>query len=155
MLKPFANVTLFDVDARIEQIRSIIEQVSAAIEFILVLVLIAGSLVLVAQVQASMDERMRELAILRTLGAKGGMIRRSVIYEFLIIGAVAGFMAALANEVSLYLLQRQVFQMGTSFHYEYWVLAPLTGALVVGMLGAWSCRQLLQLNTTTLLRKVL
>lgn len=155
LLKPFANVTLFDVDARIEQIRSIIEQVSAAIEFILVLVLIAGSLVLVAQVQASMDERMRELAILRTLGAKGGMIRRSVIYEFLIIGAVAGFMAALANEVSLYLLQRQVFQMGTSFHYEYWVLAPLTGALVVGMLGAWSCRQLLQLNTTTLLRKVL
>ena len=155
LVRPFANVTLFDVDARINQIRSIIDQVSAAIEFILILVLVAGSLVLVAQVQASMDERQRELAILRTLGAKGSLIRRSVIYEFLIIGSVAGFMAALANEVSLYLLQSQVFQMSTQIHIEYWLIAPITGAIVVGLLGAWSCRQLLQLNTTTLLRKML
>jgi putative ABC transport system permease protein len=155
LLRPFPNVTLFDVDARINQIRSIIDQVSAAVEFILVLVLVAGALVLIAQVQASMDERQRELAILRTLGAQGGLIRRSVIYEFLIIGSVAGFMAALANEVSLYLLQSQVFQMSTSIHYEYWVVTPLTGAIVVGLLGAASCRVLLKLNTTTLLRKVL
>ncbi len=155
LLRPFPNVTLFDVDARINQIRSIIDQVSAAVEFILVLVLVAGALVLIAQVQASMDERQRELAILRTLGAQGGLIRRSVIYEFLIIGSVAGFMAALANEVSLYLLQSQVFQMTTSIHFEYWIVAPLTGAIVVGLLGAVSCRALLQLNTSTLLRKVL
>ena len=127
----------------------------AAVEFILVLVLVAGALVLIAQVQASMDERQRELAILRTLGAQGGLIRRSVIYEFLIIGSVAGFMAAMANEISLYLLQSQVFKMSTSVHYEYWVVAPLTGAIVVGLLGAASCRALLQLNTSTLLRKVL
>lgn len=155
LLRPFPNVTLFDVDARINQIRSIIDQVSAAVEFILVLVLVAGALVLIAQVQASMDERQRELAILRTLGAQGGLIRRSVIYEFLIIGSVAGFMAAMANEISLYLLQSQVFKMSTSVHYEYWVVAPLTGAIVVGLLGAASCRALLQLNTSTLLRKVL
>jgi putative ABC transport system permease protein len=155
LLRPFPNVTLFDVDARINQIRSIIDQVSAAVEFILILVLVAGALVLVAQVQASMDERQRELAILRTLGAKGSLIRRSVIYEFLIIGSVAGFMAALANEVSLYLLQSQVFQMSTQLHVEYWLIAPLTGAIVVGLLGAASCRSLLQLNTSTLLRKML
>lgn len=66
LMAPFASVTMFDVDARINQVRSIIDQVSAAIEFILILVLVAGSLVLIAQVQASMDERQRELAILRT-----------------------------------------------------------------------------------------
>jgi len=146
---------MFDVDARINQVRSIIDQVSAAIEFILVLVLVAGSLVLVAQVQASMDERQRELAILRTLGAKGMMIRLSVIYEFLIIGSVAGFMAALANEVSLYLLQTNVFQMQSSLHLEYWVIAPVTGAVVVGLLGAASCWRLLSMNTQVLLRKML
>ena len=155
LMAPFASVTMFDVDARINQVRSIIDQVSAAIEFILVLVLVAGSLVLVAQVQASMDERQRELAILRTLGAKGMMIRLSVIYEFLIIGSVAGFMAALANEVSLYLLQTNVFQMQSSLHLEYWVIAPLTGAVVVGLLGAASCWRLLSMNTQVLLRKML
>ena len=155
LMAPFASVTMFDVDARINQVRSIIDQVSAAIEFILILVLVAGSLVLIAQVQASMDERQRELAILRTLGAKGRMIRASVIYEFLIIGSVAGFMAALANEVSLYLLQTQIFQMQSSLHIEYWVIAPLTGAVVVGLLVAASCWRLLSMNTQVLLRKML
>ena len=154
LMKPFANVTLFDVDARITQLRNIIEQVSVAVEFILILVLTAGSLVLVAQVQASMDERQQEIAILRTLGAKGRLIRASVLFEFIIIGLVAGAMAALSNELSLYLLQTQVFQMQASLHWEYWLLAPLVGAGVVGLLGVLACWRLLTLNTSHLLRQM-
>lgn len=154
LMQPYANVTLIDVDARITQIRNIIEQVSMAIEFILVLVLAAGALVLIAQVQSSMDERQQELAILRTLGAKGKMIRLSVIFEFVIIGVVAGAMAAIANELSLYMLQSQVFQMPASIHWEYWLIAPVAGALVVGLLGALGCWRLLSLNTSHLLRQM-
>lgn len=154
LLQPFANLTLFDVDARINQLREIVDQVSMAVEFILVLVLAAGSLVLIAQVQASMDERQQELAILRTLGAKGGLIRASVVFEFLIIGSVAGLMAAVANELTLYLLQTQIFQMAGSIHLEYWALAPLVGAAVVGVLGAAGCWRLLALNTSQLLRRL-
>ncbi len=155
LMAPFASVTLFDVDARINQLRSIVDQVSMAVEFILALVLIAGALVLIAQVQASMEERQRELAILRTLGAKGRLIRGSVILEFVIIGLVAGLMAALGNEVTLYLLQTRVFSMEASLHWQYWALAPLAGALLVGLLGALSCRRLLQLNTAMVLRQAL
>lgn len=154
ILKPFASATLFDVDAQIDQLREIVDQVSLAVEFILVLVLAAGSLVLIAQVQASMDERQQELAILRTLGAKGSMIRMSVVFEFLIIGVVAGTMAALANELTLYLLQSQVFQMQASLHMEYWVIAPVVGATIVGVLGAAGCWRLLKLNTSNLLRQM-
>ena len=154
LMLPFASATLFDVDARINQLRDVVEQVSLAVEFILILVLAAGSLVLIAQVQASMDERQQELAILRTLGAKGSLIRLSVVYEFIIIGVVAGFMAAVSNEFSLWLLQSQVFQMEASIHLEYWVIAPLVGALVVGILGALGCWRLLALNTSALLRKM-
>lgn len=154
LMTPFASVTLFDVDARIDQLREIIDQVSMAVEFILILVLVAGSLVLIAQVQASMDERLQELAILRTLGLKGRSIRFSVINEFVIIGSVAGLMAALANEFSLYLLQTNVFQMPFSLHVEYWAIAPIVGAIVVGLLGAFSCWRLLSLNTGHLLRKM-
>jgi len=154
LLKPFAAITMFDVDARINQLREIVEQVSVAVEFILVLVLLAGSLVLIAQVQASMDERRQELAILRTLGARGGLIRKSVVYEFVIIGVVAGLMAAFANELSLYLLQTNIFKMTASLHVEYWVLSPVVGAVVVGTLGAIACWRLLSLNTSELLKKM-
>ncbi|WP_100641872.1 ABC transporter permease [Alteromonas facilis] len=154
IMQPFASVTLFDVDARINQLREVVDQVSLAVEFILVLVLAAGSLVLIAQVQASMDERQQELAILRTLGAKGRLIRLSVIFEFLIIGIVAGFMAAVANEFSLWMLQSRVFEMESSIHWEYWAVAPLSGAIVVGVLGAIGCWRLLALNTNALLRRM-
>jgi putative ABC transport system permease protein len=154
LMSPFASVTLFDVDARINQLREIIEQVSMAVEFILILVLIAGALVLIAQVQASMDERLQELAILRTLGAKGTTIRFSVINEFLIVGLVAGFMAAVSNEFSLYMLQTRVFQMDPGLHLDYWLIAPTAGAIVVGLLGAIGCWRLLSLNTASLLRKM-
>lgn len=154
LMLPFASVTLIDVDARINQVREVIDQVSLAVEFILILVLVAGSLVLIAQVQASMDERQQELAILRTLGAKGSLIRASVVFEFLIIGVVAGSMAAVANELTLYLLQTQVFQMEGKIHWEYWLLAPTVGAVVVGLLGAAGCWRLLTLNTSELLRKM-
>ena len=116
--------------------------------------LVAGSLVLIAQVQASMDERQEELAILRTLGAKGSLIRASVIFEFIIIGVVAGSMAAMANELTLYLLQSQVFQMEAKIQWQYWLLAPTVGAVVVGLLGAAGCWRLLTLNTSQLLRKM-
>ncbi|TDF41411.1 FtsX-like permease family protein [Alteromonadaceae bacterium M269] len=154
LMQPFASVTLFDVDARLDQLRSIIDQVSVAVEFILVLVLVAGALVLIAQVQASMDERQQELAILRTLGAKGTMIRASVVFEFIIIGVVAGAMAAVANELALFLLQSQVFEMQAAIHWEFWLLAPAIGAGVVGILGAISCWRLLSLNTSHLLRQM-
>jgi putative ABC transport system permease protein len=67
---------------------------------------------------------------------------------------VAGAMAAAANELSLYLLQTQIFQMPASLHLEYWVIAPLAGALVVGVLGALGCWRLLSLNTSHLLRQM-
>lgn len=154
LMQPFLSVSLFDVDARLDQLRSVIEQVSLAVEFILVLVLVAGSLVLIAQVQASMDERQQELAILRTLGAKGRLIRASVVYEFIIVGIVAGLMAAVANELTLTLLQTQVFELPASFHWEYWLTAPIAGAVVVGILGAASCWHLLTFSTSQLLRRI-
>ena len=154
LMAPFASVTLFDVDSRINQLREIIDQVSMAVEFILILVLIAGGLVLIAQVQASMDERLQELAILRTLGAKGWTIRFSVINEFIIIGLVAGLMAVISNEFSLYMLQTKVFKMEAGLHLEYWLIAPIVGALTVGVLGAIGCWRLLSLNTGELLRKM-
>jgi len=154
-LKQFPTITMMDFGAILKQLYQVIEQVSIAIELILILVVIAGSLVLIAQVQASMEERERELAILRTLGAKGSLLRNSVLFEFVALGAIAGLMASFAMEIAVFFLQTQVFDMSASFHFSYWFLGVGVGASFVGIVGLFSCWRLLQLSSVTLIRRTM
>lgn len=154
LFKPFPQTSLIDLDAMIDQIREVIGQVSLAIVFVLVLVIIAGTLVLVAQVQASMEERQKELVILRTLGAPGKLLSRSITYEFLVLGAISGLIATLAMEISLFILQNQVFNMTPVIHWKLWLVGPLCGALAVAILGRLSCYRLIKRNTAQLIRKL-
>jgi putative ABC transport system permease protein len=154
-LSQYPTVSIMDFGSIMKQLTKMIEQVSIAIELILVLVVLAGSLVLVAQVQASMEERERELAILRTLGAKGALLRNSVLYEFIALGAVAGLMASIAMEIAVFFLQTQVFEMSASFHFSYWLVGILAGAGFVGLMGMISCWRLLNLSSVTLIRRTM
>jgi len=154
LFKPFPQTSLIDLDAMIDQIREVIGQVSLAIVFVLVLVIIAGALVLVAQVQASMEERQKELVILRALGAPGKLLSRSITYEFLVLGAISGLIATIAMEISLFILQNQVFNMTPVIHWKLWLLGPLFGAVVVAILGRLSCYRLIHRNTAQLIRKL-
>ena len=154
-LTDYPTISMIDVEAIIRQLRSVISQVSLAIEFVLILVVLAGSLVLVAQVQASMEERERELAILKTLGAKSKMLNFSVLYEFVALGAVAGLMASIAMELAVYILQTQVFDMTPSWHLSYWLLGIASGAIFVGTVGFLSCARLLKLSSVTLIRRTM
>jgi len=151
----YPTITLMDFAAIMEQLNGIIEQVSVAIQLILILVVLAGCLVLIAQVQASMEERERELAILRTLGAKGSLLRNSVLYEFVALGAIAGLMASIGMEIAVYILQSQVFNMAGSFHFQYWLVGIGAGALFVGTIGMLSCWRLLNLSSVTLIRRTM
>ncbi len=154
-LSAYPTISVIDVDVMIAQLRKVIEQVSKAVEFILVLVVFAGCLVLVAQVQASMEEREQEIAILRTIGAKGALLRNSILLEFVALGAIAGLMASVAMELTVYLLQSYLFKMQTSFHFEYWLLGIVAGASFVGVVGLLSCWRLLNMSSVTLIRRTM
>jgi putative ABC transport system permease protein len=151
----YPTISVIDIDVMIGQLRKVIEQVSKAVEFILVLVVLAGCLVLVAQVQASMEEREREIAILRTIGAKGALLRNSVLFEFVALGGIAGLMASMAMELTVYLLQSNLFKMQTSFHFDFWLLGIVAGASFVGLVGLLSCWRLINLPSVILIRRTM
>lgn len=155
ILTEYPTITLIDFGAIMKQLTDMIEQVSIAIELILILVVLAGSLVLIAQVQASMEERERELAILRTLGAKGSLLRNSILFEFIALGGIAGLMASIGMEIGVYFLQTQTFEMAASFHFSYWLVGILSGASFVGLIGMLSCYRLLNLTSVTLIRRTM
>ena len=129
LLKQYPTISMIDIQSQIKQAQSMISQVSMAISFVLSIVLISGSLVLISQVQASLAERMQETVILRTLGAKGRLIKLATLYEFLMLGALAGLVAAIVSDITLFVIQVQTFDVAGRLHPYIWLLGPATGAL--------------------------
>lgn len=154
LLQRYPTVSMIDIKSQIEQAQSIIAQVSLAIGFVLSIVLVSGALVLVSQVQASLAERMQEVVILRTLGARGRLIKLATLYEFLLLGAIAGFVAALVSDVALLVIQQQLFDVEGKLHPYIWVLGPASGAIFVATIGYFMVANTMRQNTQGLLRKL-
>lgn len=131
LVKNYPNLTIVDVGSLLSQIQQVINQVIAAVEFLFVFTLAAGVLVLVAAMLVSQQERLRESALLRALGATKNQLQHAQTIECLLIGSVAGFLAATGAGLTGWLLARQIFDFN-------WNVSPLLwiGGMGIGMLAA-------------------
>jgi len=153
-IRAFPTVTIIEMDVVVNQVRAIVAQVSAAIELVLLVILAAGSLVLVAGVQASVDARMQESAILRALGATRGLILGGLFIEFAALGLFAGLLAVAGAELSVFALQEALMEM----HYRpspwMWPLGIGMGVILIACLGVFSCRRVVSSPPLVLLREL-
>jgi len=154
LLQRYPTISMIDIKSQIEQAQSIISQVTLAIGFVLSIVLISGALVLISQVQASLAERMQEVVILRTLGAKGRLIKLATLYEFLLLGAISGLVAAMVSDIALLIIQQQLFTIDGRLHPYVWLLGPASGAIFVATIGYLMVAKTMRKNTQGLLRKL-
>lgn len=159
--KPFINILLHDhptilvmeLDRIIEQIRSIINQVSDGVLLVLWLTLIGGCLVLFAAVMGSIAVRKQQAGLLRALGSPRQLIVGSICAEFAILGALAGLIAIIGTEILLVSLQKFVLQTTIQPHYLFWFLSPFSGALFVSALGYIGCRHVVTTPPAVVLRE--
>ena len=154
VLRAHPTISMIDVDQIVKQVQKVVAQLTLAVESILFLILIAGVLVLVASVQASRDERMHESAILRTIGASRSLIQRLLLVEYVTMGAIAGVLAGAGSETLLGVLQTQLFDLPMQWHWELWLLAPLSGAMIIGITGWWFNRKVTQAPPLRTLRQL-
>ena len=152
LLRQFPTMTVLEVDALIEQIRTIVAQVTLAVEFMLVLILMSGAMVLLASIQASLDERMKQFVILRTLGASNQLVRSSLALEFAVLGAFAGLLAALGAELTVYGLEREIFDLDYTPTPWLWALGPILGAGLISVIGMLATRRVLDQSPVAVLR---
>lgn len=154
LLAALPTLVLIDLDATIQQIREIIEQVSAVLNIVLIFVFIGTLLVLVASVQTSLNLRHKENTILRALGASSFIITGSVTAEFSILGGGAGLLATMLTEISLQFTQVFIFDLPVSLHPSLWWIAPITGFCAVTTLGVISTRGVIKTQPDQLLRQI-
>jgi putative ABC transport system permease protein len=154
LVRRFPSVTVIDVAAVMDQVRSIMDRVNLAVRFVFLFTLLAGALVLVAALQATQDERARESALLRSLGAKRAIVTRSLLAEFIVIGLVAGVLASSAAGLTAWLLAEHVFHVDYRINLWLWPIGTLAGVLGVGAFGLAGLRGALAEPPASVLRRI-
>jgi putative ABC transport system permease protein len=154
-VKLFPNITLVDTRNVIAQVQGVLNQVIRAVELLFLFALAAGVVVLFVATTATRDERKREAAVMRALGGDSGQIRATHGWEFAIIGAIAGLLAATGASVLAFLIGRY------GFNFAY-IPSPMVAAstIVAGVIvtlagGWWAVRRAINAPPVVTLREAL
>ena len=154
LVKTFPNITVIDVAAIMAQVRSIIERVTLAVQYVFVFTLLAGLTVLYAAIQATQDERLHDSAMLRTLGASRRQIVSGLAAEFVVLGVLAGGVAALAASVLSYVLAAWVLHLPYAFNAWVWLIGVAAGGLGVGVAGTLGMLSFIKRPPLPILREI-
>jgi len=133
LLRQFPNLTVFDVGSILNQLQAVLDQVITAVQLLFVFTLAAGVLVLAAALTATRDERVREAAVLRALGATRAQLARAQRLEVLAVGGLAGLLAAAGASVVAWALSAYVFDFRITLSAWPWL-----AGVGVGMAAAWA-----------------
>ena len=106
---------------------------------------------LFAGLQSSLDERRRQAALLRALGAERRLLLAARRREFAVLGATSGLLAALGCELASALLYRWAFDLPWRPHPAL-LLLPVLGAGLVGAAGLLGTRRALAASPLAVLR---
>ena len=153
LVRDFPNITNVDVSATLAQVQRVLDQVIGAVEFLFGFTLVAGLLVLFAAITATREERAREFAIMRAVGAQSRLLRQVQRAELAGVGLLAGFLASLVATVVGWALAKYVF--GFDWSAAPWVplAGALAGALLAMVAGWWGLREVLRRPVVETLRR--
>lgn len=154
LVRNFRSVTVIDVDAIINQVRTVMDQVIRTVEFVFGFTLLAGLVVLLAALQTTHDERIYESALLSSLGANRRQILASLVAEFLCLGLAAGVLAAFAATILESILAEMVFRMEIVINPWVWLIAPLACISFIVFAGLMGTRKALNIPPIVVLRNV-
>jgi putative ABC transport system permease protein len=91
----FPTITVVNMAEVLQTIQGIVDQISVVVRFISFFSILAGAVILASSVAGTRFRRIREVVILKTLGATRRRIAQIFSVEFFVIGTVAGLMGGL------------------------------------------------------------
>ena len=151
--REFPNLLLIDTGAVIAQVRNIMDQIAQTVSAVFLFTLLCGLVVLYAALLATQDERSREAAILRTLGADSRYLRRLHLSEFAVLGGLSGLFAAAGAVLSGWVLARFVLEIPYRADALIWLIG-VGGGMAVVMLAGWlATRKFVMRSPLELLRE--
>jgi putative ABC transport system permease protein len=153
LVHTYPNITNVDMTSTINQVQRVLDQVIRAVEFLFGFTLAAGLVVLFAAVTATREDRAREFAIMRAVGASSSLLRQVQRTELAGVGLLAGFLASIVASIVGWALARYVFEFAWTVSLWVPLLGALAGAVLALAAGWWGLRDVLRRPVVDTLRR--
>ena len=153
LTRAFPNLTVVDMSVVLRQALAIIERIVEAVQAVFLLALAAGLLVLYAALLATEDERVREAALMRALGASRRQVAAAQRVEFIAIGLAAGTLAAAGAAGIGALIADRVLLLDYAVNPWLWLWGPALGGACVAINALAGARVALAQPPMTALRE--
>jgi len=141
MFETFPTIIVVNAADILDIIQSIVDRISLTVRFLAGFAIAGGAIILSSAVAGTRYRRLREVAVLKTIGATRGKIIRMFSLEFLIIGVLAGAIGGvLATVFSVIIIERLFHSVSTVPLLPAIAAAVLTGVLAVAAGWAASFR---------------
>jgi len=153
LIQAFPNLTAVDIGAAVDQARSLVRRLAEGLQWLFVLALASGALVVVAGLQLAQAERARDAQLLRVLGASQGQLRSMVLAELLSAGLIGGVLAGSAAYLIGLSLARGLLDLPGYASWEVVAGGVLIQVAVSLVAGVFALRRLLQHSPAEGLRR--
>ncbi|UCB57901.1 MAG: ABC transporter permease [Thermoplasmatales archaeon] len=152
-----ANVNVITNNQIIEESLGVIETVRNASLLMVIIAIIAGFFGIVNTMATAVNERKREIGILKSLGAKKSFIFKQFLFESFIIGFFGGILGFIVGSIAAFSILPQIFptqyqsfqtsasSSSLSFDFNIFVFCILFSlgiAIIAGLYPAWRAAKL-------------
>ncbi|MFY0625363.1 MAG: FtsX-like permease family protein [Reichenbachiella sp.] len=153
VVRLFPNVSIIDLELILKTLEDVLNQISFVINFMALLSVITGIIVLAGSIVISKGQRVKESVLLRTLGAKSKQVLVINIIEYAILGGIAALSGVILANIFSFLLSKYMLEADFIFDLQYSLGIILTIILTTILLGISSIRPILRKSPLEILRK--
>ena len=148
----FPNVSVIDFHEILVTIRDVMSKVTLAISVVGGLVLFSGGLILVGAVAMTKFQRVYEAAVFKTLGANTRTIAKMLLFEYGVLGALAGFVGSIGAIALTWGVSRYALEIPWRIFAGEHVGGVVLTALLVSAIGVLSSLDVLRHKPLATLR---
>jgi len=154
LVRTYPNLTVIDVAALMQQVRSIMQKMSSTIEYVFAFSLIAGLAVLYAALIATREERVIEATLMRVFGASRHQVGVAYVAEFACIGLVSALIATIAANLLAYYISAQVLNIPFQFNVTLALSITIIATIIIPLAAWLGLRSFLNVPARQLLNSI-
>lgn len=153
IIQQFSNTVFIDVDRILDEVKRLMNVLVKIVTVLAALVGFSGILVLIACLNLLMDERRREVALLRSFGLSKNKMKQMLSFEIGFLGLLTGIVACCFAEV-ISAIASYKMNMAIQWHIEIWLILPIGMMLVCALIGRYRLGYLCNLPPLQSLREL-